>query len=185
MEKLKALISDVQSWFQRLSARERRLVFLAGGGVAFFIVFIALFTSATGASATQRRTAEKMKKLAEVQSLAATYREAEQTRQDVERQLSASDVRLITFLEERGTVAGLEIPIMNPKGDIPVGDGKIIESAVELTLTDVTLGKFVAFLSGLEQGPGVVKVKWLRIEPKPANQTLTARTTIATYKLKQ
>jgi general secretion pathway protein M len=66
---------------------------------------------------------------------------------------------------------------------VPVGDGKIVESSVELTLTDVTLGKLVDFLQSVERGPGVVKVKYLRIEPRPSDQLLTAWTTIATYKL--
>jgi general secretion pathway protein M len=66
-----------------------------------------------------------------------------------------------------------------------VGDGKIIESSVELTFTDVDLRKLTDFLTTVESGPGVVKVKYLRIEPRSASDTLTAWTTVATYRMKQ
>ena len=185
MEKLKALFADAQAWFSRLTARERRLVGFAGVALTCFVVFLILWSFSTSASDYRRRTTDKLGKLAEVQALAASYREAEQVRQGVERQLTASNIRLISYLEEKGTAAGLDIPTMNPKSDVALGDGKIIESAVELTLTDISLGKLVDFLSAVETGPGVVKVKYLRVEPRTANETLTAWVTIATYRMKQ
>jgi general secretion pathway protein M len=42
----------------------------------------------------------------------------------------------------------------------------------------------VEFLQAIENGPGVVKVKYLRLEPRPQNETITAWLTIATYRLK-
>ncbi|MHB8875181.1 MAG: type II secretion system protein GspM [Myxococcaceae bacterium] len=185
MEKLKALFADAQTWFSRLTQRERRLVGFASVAMTALVVFLVLWSFGNSAASYRRRTGEKLAKLAEVQGLAASYRDAEQARQGVERQLSATNIKLISFLEEKGTTAGLDIPTMNPKSDVALGDGKIIESAVELTLTDVTLGKLVDFLTTVETGPGVVKVKYLRIEPRVASETLTAWVTIATYHLKQ
>ena len=65
-----------------------------------------------------------------------------------------------------------------------VEGSKIVESAVELTLTDVKLNRLVDFLTAVEAGPGIVKVKYLRLEPRPAQETVTAWLTVATYKLK-
>ena len=103
----------------------------------------------------------------------------------MERQLSSSSVSLISFIEEKGERAGMKIPAMNPKGEVPLGDGRILESSVELTLTDISLRSLYDFLTSVEEGPGIVKVKFLRLEPRPDNQTLTAWATIATYRLKQ
>lgn len=185
MEQLRGLLSDVQAWFAGLTSRERTLVLLAGGAVTAFVVFLILFSFATGAGATRRRTEEKLAKLRETQALAESYNEAERARQEVERQLGSNAVHLISYLEEKGTAANLEITTMNPKGDVALGDGKIVESAVELTFTDITISKLHAFLSTVERGPGVVKVKFLRVEPRAASETVTAWTTIATYRLKQ
>jgi general secretion pathway protein M len=178
------LFAPAQTWFASLSARERRLVGGCAAAVLGFIVFITVISFSNSARATERRTLENLDRLAQVQTLAASFRDAEAQRQQVEANLRRSDVKLISYLEEKGTAAGLDIPTMNPKGDVPIGDGKIIESAVELTLTDVPLGKLIEFLNAVEAGPGVVKVKYLRIEPRPANETLTAWTTIATYRMK-
>ncbi len=185
MDKIKALLSDANSWFTRLTQRERRLVALAASAVGVFVLFLILFSFSNSAAGYRRRTRDNLVKLAEVQALAASFREAEQARQGVERQLSASNIRLFSYVEEKGTAAGLDIPTITPKSDVPLGDGKIIESSVELTLTDVPLGKLVSFLSSVETGAGVVKVKFLRIEPKVASETLTAWATIATYHMKQ
>ncbi|MBI3185219.1 MAG: type II secretion system protein M [Myxococcales bacterium] len=184
MEKLRTLISDAQASFARLTERERRLVGIAALAVVGFVVFLIAFSFSSSADAYRRRTQDKLSKLGEVQALAASYRDAEQQRQGVERQLGASNIRLISYVEEKGTAAGLDIPTINPKADVTLGDGKIVESAVELTLTDISLGRLVDFLSLVEAGPGVVKVKNLRVEPRVASETLTAWVTIATYRLK-
>lgn len=184
MQAIDKLFAPAQTWFASLSARERRLVAACAGAVLVFIVFITFVGFANSARSAEKRTLENLDKLQNVQALAASFRQAESQRQAVEANLRRSDVKLITYLEEKGTAAGLEIPTMNPKGDVPIGDGKIVESSVELTLTDVPLTKLIEFLNSVEQGPGVVKVKYLRIEPRPANETLTAWTTIATYRMK-
>jgi len=48
----------------------------------------------------------------------------------------------------------------------------------------VSLPKLVDFLGSLEQGPGVVRVTALRIEPRPKDGVLTAWTTVTSYRLK-
>ena len=102
----------------------------------------------------------------------------------MERQLTNNSIQLISYISDKGTSAGLDIQTMNPKGDVPLGDGNIVESSVELTLTDIDLRKLVNFLNSVEQG-GMVKVRSLRIEPKLSNETLIAWTTISTYRLKK
>ncbi|MBJ6763160.1 type II secretion system protein M [Myxococcaceae bacterium JPH2] len=185
MGKLRELFGPLQTWFERLSDRERKLVALAGSAVTAFIVFAILFSFANSAQGYRRRTQDKQAKLQEVQALAASYREAQSERQAVEQQLTRSNVRLISYIEDKATAAGLTVPNMSPKGDVGIGDGKIIESSVELTFTDVDLRKLTDFLRTVESGPGVVKVKYLRVEPRPATDTLAVWTTVATYRMKQ
>jgi general secretion pathway protein M len=182
---LRARIAYVQAWFSGLTTRERRLVAIAAGAVCAFVLFIVFYSFSSTAAATRKRTETKIAQLQQVQALAASYREAEQARQNVERQLSQSDVQLISYLEDKGTNAGLDIRSMNPKGQVPLGDGRIVENSVEVTLTDVELDNLVAFLSEVERGPGVVKVTRLRLEPRPENEKITAWATIATYSMKK
>lgn len=185
MEQLRALMQNAVASFQRLTQREKRLVGLAAAAVAVFVLFLIFYSFSSTAASIRRRTDTKIEDLHQVQQLAASYREGEQQRQNVERQLGQSNIQLISYLEDKGDSAGLDIRSMNPKGDVPIGDGKIVESSVEVTLTDVSLDKLVRFLSSVEHGPGIVKVKHIRLEPRPENQTITAWTTISAYSLKK
>jgi general secretion pathway protein M len=185
MEQLKAAIAELQTWFSRLSERERRLVVIAGSAAGAFLILVIFISFAASASSTRSRTEAKLAKLRDIQALAANYDQAQAARANVERDLTAGDVSLTTYIEGIGNSAQLQIPTMNPKADVPIGDGVIIESSVEITLNEITLRQLHDFLANAERGPGVVKVKYLKIEPRPDNQTLTAFTTIATYRLKE
>jgi general secretion pathway protein M len=185
MEQIRGLLNDARAWFERLSTRERRMVLATGGAVLTFVLFLILYSFANSADAYRKRTDQKMAKLREVQTLAASYRQATEARQALEQQLTSSNVRLMSYIEEKATRAGLTVSDMTPKNDVGIGDGQIIESSVELRFTDVDLRKLHTFLSDVESGPGVVKVKNLRLEPRASAETMTAWTTVATYKMKQ
>ncbi|MBM4378194.1 MAG: type II secretion system protein M [Deltaproteobacteria bacterium] len=184
MERIQHLAAPLVTWFQALSNRERRMVTFAAAAVVLFSLFLASSSFSASARAARRRTEDKLTKLAEVQRLAGTFKEGEAAREAAERSLRGADLKIMSYLEDKGTRAGLDIPALNPKGDLPVGDGTIIESAVELTLTDVPLDKLLAFLESVEAGPGVVRVKYLRLEPRAAEKKITAWTTIAAYRLR-
>lgn len=181
----KNLLADLSTRFAALSNRERRLVLIGGSALSLFIVVVLFASFASTARSYRSRINAKLGKLGEIQTLAASYDQAQAARTEVERELSGSQVSLTTYIEEIGNDAGLQIPTMTPKPDQPIGDGNIIESSVELTLTDVSLRNLHDFLANAERGPGVVKVKYVRIEPRSAEQTLTAWVNIATYRLKE
>jgi general secretion pathway protein M len=185
MDSLKTLIANLLARWANLSQREQRLLMLMGGAVSLFALFVIIFSFSSSAAAREKRIQTKLDQLRQVQELAANYGEAEARRRAAEQQLSSSNVRLMSYLEQKATTAGLVIPTMNPKGDVPVGDGRILENSVEMTLTDITVRELVDFLSSVESGPGVVKVKFLRVQPRPANENLTAWVNVATYRLKQ
>ncbi len=184
-EQFKQLLANARAWFERLNPREKQMVGGLSVALTLFLLFVIIFSFASSAGSYRSRTNQKLAKLREVQGLATSYREAEQSRQQVEQQLTQSDVRLISYIEEKATAAGLEVPSFNPKPDVALGDGRIVESSVELTFTDVDLREFTDFLKTVETGPGMVKVKNLRLDPRPGSDTLAASTTVATYRMKQ
>ncbi len=183
MDSIRALINNLQSSFATLSSREQKMV--AGGiGAAILVaLFVVTFSFSSSANSIRTRTAGKLARLQEVQDLAATYREAKGVQDAMTQRLAQSNVRLISYLEEKGNKAGISIPSINPKADVAIDD-KIVESSAEFTLTDIALNRFVDFLAGVEAGPGLVRVKYLRIEPRLKDETLTAWVTVATYHLK-
>lgn len=178
------LQATLQSSLATLSARERRMVTFAAVALGVFLLFIITFTFGSKADSIRRRTSEKIAKLEEVQAVAAGYGQAKAAQDAMERQLAASNVRLMSYLEEKAQKTGIELPTINPRPDVPLEGTKIVESAVEVTLTDVKLNRLVEFLTLVEAGPGIVKVRYMRLEPRPTNETITAWLTIATYHLK-
>jgi general secretion pathway protein M len=185
MESLKTAWANALAAFGRLSERERKLVTIGGIALLAFILFFATFSFINTGAKYRRTTASKLEMLREAQELAQSYDQAQAARREAERDLTANTVSLTSYLEDVGNDAGLQIPAMNPKGDVPIGDGQIIESSVEVTLTDVNVRNLYDFLTNAERGPGVVKVKYLRVEPRANDQTVTAWATIATYRLKE
>ena len=178
------LQTTLQSSFSTLSSREKRMVIGGALLLSAFIVFFVSFSFGNTANAIRMRTTQKLTKLDEVLALTANYREAKAVQEAAERQLAQSNVRLLSFIEETAKAKGLEPPSMNPKAEIPVNGTKIMENGVEIVLTDVKLNRLVEFLQAIENGPGVVKVKYLRLEPRVPTESITAWLTIATYHLK-
>jgi|APLak6261675434_1056106.scaffolds.fasta_scaffold01261_5 general secretion pathway protein M len=184
MSALTDLQQTIQTSFAALSSREKRMVTGAGLALAVFVVFMVVFTFGNKADKIRKNTQAKIAQLEEVQTLANGYREAKAQQDALESQLRASNVRLVSYLEDKAKPAGIELPSINPKADAQLDNSKIIESSVEVTLTDVKLNRLVDFLTAVEAGPGIVKVKYLRLEPRPAQETVTAWLTVATYKMK-
>ena len=184
MSALTDLQTQLQAQLAALSAREKRMLGGAAAAVTIFIVFMVIFSFGRTADSIRDRTAKKIVQLDEVQTLASGYREAKAKQDQLENQLRASNVRLVSYLEDKAKPAGIELPSINPKADIPLEGSKIIESSVEVTLTDVKVNRLIDFMTAVEAGPGIVKIKYLRLEPRPAQETVTAWLTIATYKLK-
>src|SRR5215813_11738418 len=127
MERLRVLWADLQAWFLRLNPRERVMVTTAGATGVVVILFLVLFLLSSSAAATRRRTESKLQRLAEAEQLAAGYAEAERARKQAEAALTVGDVSLATELSEKGSKVGLDIPALTPKGELPVGDGRILE----------------------------------------------------------
>jgi general secretion pathway protein M len=186
MDSFKTLLSNLQARWAALSAREQRLLMLVGAVASVVLLFVIIFSFGSAAAAKEKRIQTKLEQLRQVQELAANYSVAEAQRRAAEQQLSNSNIRLMSYLQQKAGQARLDIPTMSPKGDQELGDdGRIVESSVELTLTDVKVRDLVDFLSAVEAGPGVVKVTSLRVQPRPANENMTAWVNVATYRLKQ
>src|SRR5258708_34176425 len=144
---------------------------MGGLGVGIFLLPVLLFSFSSTAAGYRRRTEQKLIKFREVHALAANYRDAEQIRLRTEQQLKSSNLSLISYVEEKGTSAGLSIPTMNPKGEVPLADCKIVESSVEIMMPDVRIDKLAAFIRDVKRGHGVSKAKSLSLDPSPAADT--------------
>jgi hypothetical protein len=182
MNKVRQLLSDATAAFGRLSSRERAMVGIIVAALLGFVFFVGSITYSRAAARREGRIKSKSEQMAEVQKLTGGYRQAEQQRSELERRLRGNNVKLFSYVDELARKQGVEIGGMTDKGSQP-REGKIVESAVEVTFTRIGLDKLSNFLSAIETTGGLVKVTRLQVRPRTDAPVLDAWLTISTYQL--
>jgi general secretion pathway protein M len=184
LERLRRMRADLEAWWSRLAPRERVMVGAAGAAVALFVVFLVATGISRGVSAREARIEDKTKVLAQVGKLAATYRAAQGERQALEARLKGRPVQIMSHVSQTGATLGIEVNDLRPSGAPVEADG-LVEESVEVNLARLDMPRLARLLQALEGGPGVVKVRRIRVttrtdDPKLVDVTLV----VATYGMK-
>jgi len=170
--------------FLGLTRREQILLLATLAALLVAIFFIIHLQISDRAQTIQRRTADKMVRFERIEQLTTSYHLGQKRREHFEHMLDESPSALISHVEQAAARANIEISSITPRADASLDGENILERSVELTLTNVTLERLVAFLKACETGPGIILIKQLRIEPRPQN-LLTSWVTVATYSKKK
>lgn len=183
MERLRRLRADLEAWLAKLSPRERVLVAVAALGVALFAIWLVSFQISRGISAREARIEDKTRVLSQVGKLAEGYRLRQAERQGLEARLKGPPVQLLSFISQTGATLGVEVTDVRPTASQGELAG-LKEEAVEVNLARVDLGRLAKLVQALERGPGVVKVRRLRITTRGDDpQLVDATVVVATYRL--
>jgi general secretion pathway protein M len=185
-------VSAIQSWrtgfesfWQRLSQRERVLVTAAVVAVVAFVVFLVSTTVSRGMRARQVRIDEKSRVLSLVGKLAQGWRAAQSERADLERRLRGANVPLMTFVAQTGARLGVEVNDLRPSPAAGEAVAGVVEDTVEVNVAKLELPKLAALLDALEKGPGVVKIRRLQIRTRTDDPAaVDVSLLVATYQLK-
>jgi len=160
---------QVVNAYQRLSARERTLLGVAGG----VMLVIGLYTlvwepMARGRELLARRIATKEKELAEVQELRQAYLELLRRFEASQAVLQKGDDKFSLFPHIEATVSQVvgreRIASMNPQNKA-VGD-TYREESVELKLTEISLDKLVDMMYRIEKGEHPLRVTRLQVKKR-------------------
>jgi general secretion pathway protein M len=164
MDKLRALIADAQAWLAAATPRERRLLAMAAGGISLFIVFVFWASFSSAIRRAQASLEEKQQDFEKISRLAAGYSAQEQERQLMEARLRQTPPALMSFVDGTAKADGVDVGGMSDRGVVAGGqNGRPREQSVEVNLTKVPLDKLLRLVFDLEHGPGVVKVRRLRV----------------------
>lgn len=165
--------------------RREQLLLLATVAAAFVAIFFLVHLQiASKAQTIQRRISDKRVRFERIEKLTGNYFLGQKRREHFERKLDESHSGLVSHVEQAAAQANIEISSITPRTDAAIDGDNILERSVEITLTDVSLERLVAFLNACEAGPGIVLIKQLRIEPRAQN-VLTSWITVATYSKKK
>jgi general secretion pathway protein M len=183
METLRQLRANLEAFLARLSPRERVLVSAAAAAVALFVLFLVATGVSRSITARETRIASKTEMLSQIGKLTRGYRQAQAERQSLEARLKGPPVQLMSFVSQTGAQTGVEVNDLRP-GTPSTADG-LTEESVEVNLARIDLPRLASLIDALERGPGVVKVRKIRVatradDPKLVDVTLQ----VSTWQLK-
>jgi general secretion pathway protein M len=171
MEQLRKLITDAMQYMEAASPRERRLINLALLGALAFVVLVSWSIFSRSISKHELALEEKRDSFGQVEKLAANYGAQEMQRQSLEQRLRQSPGQLMGYVENVTKQSQVEIGSMSDRGVVGGGQGgKPRESQVEANINKVPLDKLMTLLHSLESGPGVVRVRRLRLRKSYENK---------------
>jgi general secretion pathway protein M len=161
MESLRRLRASLEAFLGRLSPRERVMVTAAAAAVAAFVLFLVVTGVSRSITARERRIESKTEMLSQIGKLTRGYRQAQAERQQLDARLKGPPVQLMSFVSQTGAQSGVEVNDLRP-GTPTVAEG-LTEESVEVNLARIDLARLARLVDALERGPGVVKVRKIRI----------------------
>lgn len=183
MELLRKLRARADAFVARLAPRERVMVASAAAVVAAFVVLTTWVGVASAIGAREQRIDAKTQMLSQIGKLTQGYRQVQAERAALEARLRGPPVQLMSFVSQAGAQAGIEVNDLRP-GTPGTGEG-VVEESVEVSLARLDLPRLARLLDALERGPGLVKVRRLRVTTRSDDPALVDATLlVATYRLK-
>jgi general secretion pathway protein M len=170
METLRRLRATLESFTARLSPRERVMVSAAAAAVVAFVLFLVITGVSRSITARERRIEGKTEMLAQIGKLTRGYRQAQAERQTLEARLKGPPVQLMSFVSQTGAQSGVEVNDLRP-GTPSTAEG-LTEESVEVNLVRIDLPRLARLVDALERGPGVVKVRKIRIATRSDDPNL-------------
>ncbi len=184
MDRLRKLRAEVEAWLAQLNPRERILVSIAAAAAALFVVMLVSMSISSAISRREDRIDEKTRLLAQVGKLAEGYRRAQAERQQLESRLKAPQTPIMSHIAQTGATLGIEVTDLRPSGT-PTESNGVVEDSVEVNLARIDLARLARLLQTLERGPGIVKIRRLRVATRSDDPALVDATlVVATYQLR-
>lgn len=184
MSRLDTLRADLESWLGKLAPRERVMVTLAAAAVLAFGIWLVTLRIGDGIAAREARIEQKTKVLSQVGKLADDYRRRVADRKAVEDKLKGPPVQLLGYVSQEGARLGVEVTDLR-RTTTPGELQGLTEEAVEVNLPRIDLPRLARLLQALERGPGVVRVRRLRVTTRGDDpQLVDAQVVVSTYQLK-
>lgn len=177
--------SRVAAALQKMTERERRLVFLTAGVAAALAVFSVGWFISGSIETREKQIKNHTEEIAQLEALRSDYDAAVARQKAAEARINtAASTSLFSLLQKAAAETGLALTDLNERR-LPVKDSDLTEVTVDVTLKEITVDKLVTLLSKIE-GPtagGIVKVQKLKVKTRFDNpELLEASLTVSTWK---
>lgn len=177
----KARLDDYKARFERLSARERRMVAALASALVLTIVFgIGYWISASLDEIAENNTAMQ-KALHDLRQHEGAYIEHRQRVAALEARMSHTPLELNSYVEKAASAVGVTIA---ESGEItPVSGDTYVVRGVEIKLSKVTIGQLASLLKRIEDEQAhIVQVTRLSANTRwNRNEELDVELVVSTY----
>jgi hypothetical protein len=170
---------------QKMTERERKLVFVMIGAVVLFMIGGLSMGISSFLSSREKRIRLRRDEIAQIEALRVSYDAATARDRAAEARIKqASATSLFSLLQKSAGEVGLALTDLNERR-LPVKDSELSEVTVDVNLKEIGIDKLVTLLEKIEgrSTDGVVKVTKLKVKTKFDNpEMLEASLTVSTWK---
>jgi hypothetical protein len=170
---------------QKMTDRERKLVFVMFGAIALFALAGVSMGVSSFLSSREKRIRMRRDEISQIETLRVAYDAAAARDRAAEARIrTASTTSLFSLLQKAAGEVGLALSDLNERR-LPVKDSELSEVTVDVNLKEIGIDKLVTLLEKIEgrSSDGVVKVTKLKVKTKFDNpEMLEAFLTVSTWK---
>ncbi len=182
MAKLKGSLDSLRLAFGRLTQQEQFTILAIAGGVALIILMGVGLAVSSAIGSAEHRVKVTTEQLSQVLQLQSEYRDKKKEHERKLRNVRGSNVRLVSLVEDIARQAGVEISQLRPEEGEASPEG-VVESRVNLRASNLSADRVQDFLIRLENAPGLVIVRRLKVTKPYRRDTVNLEITVTTFKI--
>jgi hypothetical protein len=170
---MRSLFARIKSWlgrptaylsaeWNRMSARERRLISVLGGAAALCVVGGVAYLMIESLRSMAQQNRDMRDAIADIAKHSDEYRDGKAKVEAIRKRIGDEPPQLAADLESAAKEAGIQIPETNDKPDTPAGK-HYVEHSLDVKLRKVDLKSLATFLKLVETGKSLILVTRLQI----------------------
>jgi general secretion pathway protein M len=182
---MKRYTREILSAFERLSGREQIMVLVLAVAVSTAFLGFGSFLIRRDLRRTEARIEAKLGKIQEIVALRGDYQKRLSDQQQMADAIRKNgELRLLSYLEDLSKRTKIELGQASDRPGRKSGSSPVVESSAEVLIKNVSMDRLYNFLTAIEEGNQLVKVRQLRIRTRFDDpKKLDANVTVGTFHL--
>ncbi len=172
------------SWFDGLSAREKRLLGILFTGFMVVLAIATFYIAASKIESKKANLSRNQAQLDQIRELEGEYQSAKEKNEKIISSIRSNDISLLSMIPSVASRFGLTVRELTEQRR-PLGKTSNVEVSVKINLTKLSIDKLTAFIDAIETGEneGRVKVTRLKINTRfDEPDLLDVQMTVSTWK---
>ena len=176
-------LENIFASFERLSAREQSLILLLIALAVVMCLGSSWFFVSRHLHRTNQRIESKISQLSEIMSLREDYQARLKQQQKLTQEIRNNRNPLLSYVENIARRSGVNLNNASERAGPSTGTPLVKETRARVSLNAVSITALNKFLTAIEKGNRLVKIRGIQIIPNFENpKKLDATVTVGTFK---